>query len=299
MRKLRKASGCAALVAAITTGLQLATAPPVAAIDGWEIRAEISRFNNSIIRGREPYKVAVAFCSNPGKRVVGGGAVINEEFNRKDARLVWLAPFGSTGFIAAAEYPHLAELHNWSLTAYAICVDGDAVPRHQIVSNVVDVPSTGGPFRHTAARCPSGTIAYGAGGQVSSQEAQRRSQADGAIGLQLNRTSGPQDISRVSAREQEEGYFGRWRLTSYAICADPPSGMNVRTVVTGGDEARTFCDNGWDVIGPGGGGGLSDGGPAWLHQISPFLGRKEPDSVIVKMTRPPLGGMVAHTTCAR
>lgn len=112
----------------------------------------------------------------------------------------------------------------------------------------------------------------------------------------MNRTSGPQDIARVSAREQEEGALTAWTLFSYAICAKPPPAMNVRTMITGGNETSAFCDSGWDVIGPGGGGGLSDGGPAWLHDIIPHIERDTPANVTVRMTRPPLGGMVAHTS---
>ena len=58
-------------------------------------------------------------------------------------------------------------------------------------------------------------------------------------------------------------------------------------------------DSGWHVIGPGGGGGLTDGGPVWLHDIIP---QASTQSVIVRMTGPlypSSGGMAVHMSCAR
>lgn len=176
MGKLRKASGRAVwvgAVAAITVSVQLATANPVSAIEGWEIRA-----GGEISDPRAPFKKAKVGCSRLNKRVVGGGALIEEEGTRKRVRLVGMFPtndpFAGNVFEVRAECPHLFCISDWSLTAFAICVDGAALTGYQVVRNFVNVPSSGGPFQHTAARCPSGTIAYGAGGRVFSPEAQSR-----------------------------------------------------------------------------------------------------------------------------
>jgi hypothetical protein len=291
MRWLRVAAAVAAILA-----VQLTAASVAGAIDGRERRLGTSAIDD------EPYKVAVAKCSSKTKRVVGGGAAIREE-GRKRVRLVGLIPHTTNGaaqdgFTAIAEAPDLYSPYDWEVAAYAICVDADELSRHQIVSAFVDVPTTGGPFEDTAARCPSGTIAYSAGGQIIATGHNTFSLAAGKIGLQLNRTSGPQDISRTTARERAEGTQLPWRLVSYAVCAKPPAEMNIRGTSSLGDEAKGYCDSGWDVIGPGGGGGLTDGGPSWLQDIIP---QASIQSTLVRMTAPlypSIGGMIVHMTCA-
>lgn len=277
-----------AVILAVIAAL-FAVPSTAAAIDGWERHIGTSPIDD------EPSKLARAECS-PGKRVVGGGAAINDG-NRKRVRLVGLSPSPSS-FVAIAEAPHLFSGYDWSVTAYAICVDADELSRYQIVSDSLEVPATGGPFAHTAARCPSGTIAYGAGGTVVAPNRVVYSYASGQIGLQMSRTSGPQDIARIAAREQTEGSVLRWTLRSHAICAEPPAAMNVRGASAPGDEARAWCDSGWKVIGPGGGGGLTDGGAVWLQDVIP---QATTPSVIVRMTGPlypSIGGMAVQMSCA-
>ena len=73
--------------------------------------------------------------------------------------------------------------------------------------------------------------------------------------------------------------------------------MNIRGTL-GAVEARAYCDDGWDVIGPGGGGGLVDGGPSWLQDIVP---QASVQSTIVRMSGPlypSIGGMAVSQTCA-
>jgi hypothetical protein len=297
-RRRRGAPRAAVMLAAavaVTAAVQLVVASTASAIDGWERRTFGGHHND------QPYKINSAQCSSTSKRLVGGGAFIDDG-DRKRVRLVGLIPQTSDGqfpdtFTVIAEAPDLFSNYDWHVTAYIICVDADEVPDHQIVPDWVDVPSTGGPFAHTSARCPSGTIAYSAGGQVVAGGHGTFSHAAGRIGLQMNRTSRPQDISRIAARERSELTTLPWTLASYAVCAEPPATMKIRGAENPGDGAIAYCDKGWDVIGPGGGGGLIDGGPVWLQSIQPL----RTQGVHVRMTgplRPSIGGMVAHMSCA-
>jgi hypothetical protein len=106
-------------------------------------------------------------------------------------------------------------------------------------------------FETALAGCPSGTVAYGTGAAVPSI---------GRIGLQMTRTSGPLDISRATARA-DNNYSGSWTLTSYAICARPAGGLHAEREIAPGDALIHRCSNLTQVVaGPGGGDGLTDGG---------------------------------------
>jgi hypothetical protein len=174
--------GLAALAA---IGLVLVTARPAAAVGDPQLVTQSSSL------GTDPTPTAHALCP-AGTRVVGGGGRVFD-FEQKLGRLTVLNP-SFTGFRVEAESPNKANIGNWRVFAYAICADRDALADYQIVARSRFDNTT---FKDTAAKCPSGTVAYGAGARVRGPGTVG---ADGRIGLQLNRTSGPLDISRATGR---------------------------------------------------------------------------------------------------
>jgi hypothetical protein len=311
MRRISASSRSAAgliLLAAAIAGMQLAAAEPAAAIPGLERKEGASR-----LRGSEPRKDAVAVCDRD-QHVIGGGAIVNDG-GRNLVRLTGTFPSGqvvspdppvvNSAWAATAEAASgQGGRFPWSLRAYALCADKAFLDarQYQWVHRIVQVPSSGGPFAETSARCPDDpnkpgrdTVAYGAGGFV---HAVGDASAKGRIGLQMVRTSGPLDIARITAREENVNFGESWYLRSYAICAEPANAIHAEGEVSQGASARSTCDGNSRVHGAGGGGGLTDGGPVWLRRIYPTGDLK---TVTVDLTGPlvpSIGGMVAHHTCA-
>jgi hypothetical protein len=275
-------------VAALVGGAQLATASPAAAVSGLQRSDGYSGLDT------RPWKRAIATCP-ADKHVIGGGASVSESDEQGLVRLTSLLPYRDT-FQVDAEAPGLRSDLRWSVYAYAICADKTALPQYTIVPGSVTSSKA---FQTAAARCPTGTVAFGSGAQIMAIGGPNAAFAQGQIGLQLNRTSGPLDISRATARESAAGYPGQWSLTSYAICAQPRGTIHSEATVTPGATATgsNTCASGF-THGPGGGGGLTDGGPVWLQQIYPSLDKR---TVTVAMTGPlaaSVGGLVAQQTCA-
>ncbi len=287
-----------AAIAAIVGAIQLAAPEPAAAVAGLQ-----RTFSHSQLTGPEPVKQATAECPN-GKHVIGGGAVVHDG-GRKLVRLTWLIPWTpptpgdprKDGYYVTAEAPNLSSNYNWYVTAFAVCADkGDTLSGYTIKQDWTDVSSSGGPFAQTSARCRSGTVAYGTGAAIFTSGADPSGQ--GQIGLQLTRTSGPLDISRATARESASGYGAAWQLVSYAVCAERRGQIHAEGTIAPAATATDACDSG-RTHGPGGGGGLTDGGPVWLQEIYPF---PTLNAVRVDLTGPlypSIGGMVAHQTCAQ
>lgn len=272
--------GLAALAA---IGLVLVTAGPAAAVGDPQLVTASSSL------GTDPTPTANALCPT-GTRVVGGGGRVFD-FEQKLGRLTVLDP-SFTGFRVEAESPNEANIGNWRVFAYAICADRDALEDYQIVSRSRFDNRT---FKDTAAVCPSGTVAYGAGASAQFSAADG---ADGRIGLQLNRTSGPLDISRATGRvDTRFGSVGNWILVSKAICAKRAGGIHVEGNSSFGTSVTESCDAG-TVHGAGGGGGLTDGGLSWLYSIQPFNNLRTVNARMTTPLNPSIGGMIAHFTCA-
>jgi hypothetical protein len=276
-----KTLGLAALAA---TGLVLVTAGPAAAVGDPRLVTADS------FPSTDPTPTATASCPNDTRVVGGGGRVYDDE--KKLARLTALDP-SFTSFRVKAEAPNESEdIGNWRVFAYAICADRDALENYQIVGHSRYDAST---FKDTAARCPSGTVAYGAGASV---QIPGTGDADGRIGLQLNRTSGPLDISRATGRvDTRFGPLGNWSLTSEAICAKRAGAIHVWGDSSFLASVSESCDFG-TVHGPGGGGGLTDGGLSWLYSIQPYNNLQSVNARMTSPLNPSIGGMAVHFTCA-
>jgi hypothetical protein len=224
--------------------------------------------------------------------------LINDH-GRNQVRLIGLQPIHSLTpahrdrFEAYAQAPYLQRF-DWQLVVYAICANSSALSRYEIVYHFEDPSSA--TFKTTAAHCPSGTVAFGAGAGLISDPP--GSPSPGRVGLQLVRTSGPLDITRAAGRA-DSGYTGRWGLYAAAVCARPVGGIHAVGVVEAGPTAVAYCPSGYRVHGAGGGGGLKDGGPVWLREIYPSISLNYVSVRMTGLLHPSIGGMVAHITCAR
>jgi hypothetical protein len=279
-----------AAIAAIAAAVPLAAAVPAGAIPGLQVYQGSSPDNTSAT------KLGRADCP-ANKHIVGGGGRV---LGRSDVRLIALMPARLSEqqdpalpdrFHAIAQAPSLDQNGNaWRVVAWAICADRTFLDArgYDIVPDT-NHPLSSATFQQSAAVCPAGTVAYSAGANIESP--------NGHVGLQLNRTSGPQDISRATARE-DTGWTGSWKVRSYAVCAQSSGSMHVEGTIAPGAQAEHRCGGSYQLHGPGGGGGLTDGGPAWLTRIQPDLLHKEVTVQLTGPLLPSIGGMVAHATCA-
>jgi hypothetical protein len=290
-RAMSRAATALVTLAALGAGVQLASAPPAAALLGVFRVDDIS----GTLSLDSPKDATVA-C--PDGVLVGGGAEIEGggEDPATEPRLTHLVPTGNQ-FFAMAETPNHASEARWLLRVYAICADG--VDSSQVVPGISEEDSQS--FKDAEARCPDGTVAFGAGGQISYNSGDP---FPGRVGLQLVRPSEPLDITRATGREYgdgiEDGYIGNWRVHAWAICVAPAGGIHAEgTIEPLGERANHECSSGTFVHGAGGGGGpFIDGGDAYLQYIIPS---EELTHVFVRMTQPldpSVGGMVASATCA-
>jgi hypothetical protein len=284
-----------AAVAAVVGAVGLAAPEPADAIPGLTRKGHHGLMNN------EPFKGVVAECPD-GMRVIGGGGSVYDG-GRRSVKLISLTPYSYSdeddlrdAFGAAAEAPHLTRSFEWRVSAYALCAPDSSLRSHKVVGDYVS-NSTSQPFVTASVRCPGGTVAYGSGAFVSTGGV-GGGLAAGEVGLQMTRTSGPMDIARAAARETL-GYGGAWSLSSYAICAEPQGDIHVEGALSQGPEVGASCPPGYQVHGPGGGGGLIDGGTAWLQKIVPRYPPTGVDVALTKPLNPSVGGMIAHFTCAR
>lgn len=276
------------MMAVLVAGVQLASAPPAAALAGLERTDAVS----GSMSFESPKTVDVG-CPE-GKTVIGGGAEIDGGGDEESIapRLTMVVPVIPGAFRATAETPgHVDAQELWTLRVYAVCADSP-------VAGYVPVVSPSGhyarPFLNAVARCPEGTVAYSAGGQIS----YLHGGSQGGVGLQLVRTSGPLDIARATGREYPGVQHGPWQVIAWAICAAPSGGIHAEgTIAEGGERSIHECSGLARVHGPGGGGGTDDGGPTNLQYIVP---NEELTHVSVGMTREfiPAAGPIASATCA-
>jgi hypothetical protein len=282
----------AATTAAIGA-LQLAAPDPASAVAGLQLVQGDSFENRD-----EPFKYATAVCPS-GKVVVGGGGEVLDG-SRTLVRLKSLYPHTAdppalrSSFNAMADAVNETRAYDWTLRAYAICVNRSALSSYSIVrspSSSQD-PAT---VKTATAVCPSGTVAYGSGASAGLNP---NGAADGKVWLQLNRTGGNNDLSRAVGRALP-GYNESWSVSSWAICARPLGGIHFDGAISQGAEASDRCASGFRTHGIGGGGApFMDGGPAWLDKIAPHPDLRGVDVTLTAPLYPSIGGMVAHQRCA-
>jgi hypothetical protein len=278
-----------ALAAATIVGVLQLTTPAAHAIPGLERKA------GPVVSGTHPVKLSSVSCPL-NKHVIAGGASV-EDGGRRTGRLTKLWPFSpatvghKARLTAVAEAPDLDRSFSWSLQSFAVCAYKSALDNYRY-AEYWSGRDPSEPFKTAAARCAPGTVAYGAGAQVTPPET-------GQLGLQLNRTSGPLDVARATGRRASNFTGSWWDVRSVVVCAAPQGEIQAAGAIAPGAAATMTCLSGFMVHGPGGGGGLTDGGPAWLQKIIPWLGLGGVDVALTAPLYPSIGGMVAHSTCAR
>lgn len=142
-------------------------------------------------------------------------------------------------------------------------VSAATVPTASVVSALTPFDSTAN--KTIAAQCPAGTRVLGGGARVN-----------GAQHVVLTRQepvhTAAGDSYVVAASEDEIGFTGTWALQAYAICADPPPGLQIVSA-TGAAGSSAFqgvsasCPPGKFAVGAGGriNGGM---GQVSLHTIA-------------------------------
>jgi hypothetical protein len=308
--RTRTRRSCVGLIAAmLLAGVLLAAAQPAAAVPGLVLKTEVSAWNDV------PSKGALVDCpGDPGDYVVVGAGAKVYDGGRHLVRLTRVMPnrrkliSNYRYFVQVkAEAPGLSRDFAWYIKAYAVCARDFGLDDYSMPSAFIHNGAST-TFDHVEAVCPDGKVAYAAGAEVWGVDGQGQEISTGQLGLQLNRTSGPLDITRATARESAAGYNGAWRLRSRAICAKrvmfwpghpyypQNSGIHVDGNLFLSTQGTTYCDDGFLVHGIGGGGGTTDGGAAFLQSLYPT---DDLHGMTVAMTGVPIGGMIAHHTCAR
>ncbi|MDW5325631.1 hypothetical protein [Plantactinospora sp. KLBMP9567] len=115
---------------------------------------------------------------------------------------------------------------------------------------------TGGPsnsdWKTTNAQCPVGTTVLGGGGRIVSGNGAANSQV--TMDTMLPLVGG--EAYSVTGREDGNGYGGDWSITTSALCAPAPAGLETRTQLSDSDsnEGKTMdveCPPGKKVLGLG------------------------------------------------
>jgi hypothetical protein len=148
--------------------------------------------------------------------------------------------------------PQTAE--SWDQTAYAIC----ATPLPGLER--VFVPSNADSFDKTVtAECPAGKQVVGVGGDLTNGYRvylADRPYAFGNVVMNSLIPNGPTGVA-VRAFEDETGFDQDWSLRAYAICANPPPGLQTVFASSPNDSAElkivtASCPSGKNLLGTGG-----------------------------------------------
>jgi hypothetical protein len=191
-------------------------------------------------------KSATATCP-AGTVIYGGGGHLYNVPDSNQVRLSGLRPLvsliGLTGFRASATEDDSGYNKAWSVTAYAIC--GPALAGWQVVWSIS--PTTSNPSNSATAHCPAGKKALSAGAEVSN--------GGSGVVLQLIVPDVSLDWAVAAAYEDETGYNGSWEVTAYAVCANPPDGLQRVTGTQDYEDvpvASAECPGGFELTGLGG-----------------------------------------------
>lgn len=238
----------AALTAAATV---LAVDPAHAAIPGEEVV-----WSDPTGLSSATSRINSVSCPS-GKQLIGARAYTRNA--PRDTLVTALIPTVNAAVAIAREDEDGTE-REWALGVEAVCAL--PVPGHQIVVQHSDTTSTNKQVRAT---CPTGKKLLTAGWNT---------QGEGQVWV--NQVSFASDLTSVAVTgmEDPDGYAGAWRLSTYAVCADPLPGQSLRTATSVTDRSDKMFDvrceshqrwlsAGWSFIGTG---GVSPAG-----QVSPNL----------------------------
>jgi hypothetical protein len=238
---LRHRSHCRLLVVVALAGLLAATVPTVtpdsaAATPPAAGVASPPRLTGLEVVGADgeesssASQAVTALCP-AGKQVVGGGgwtwagvAVLTRLAPTRNG------PTGRHGYrVAAAQVGPTPR--DWSVSAYAFCAD--PVPGYELV-----IRSTGystGNVQTVDPPCTTGKRVLGAGAEIHWRSGQPRV----GVGLQIASADDLGVRVHTQARRTVTGTAPTdWRLTGYAICANPPLGYTVLSNTSSADDSE-------------------------------------------------------------
>jgi hypothetical protein len=241
VRRLR--SGLAPALGALVA-LAVAAAA-VAAVPG----LEQVRVTDPDVPDSLDHKVTAAPCPD-GKAVLGAGGATDGEPGQH--AITALVPDGGGQDLrqvnAVADEDPQGDNARWSLTAVAICADppeGLELVEEDGVASSED--------KTTVASCPAGKQVVGAGANID-----RNGSGPPLRDVAIDDMTPTADLTSVSVTglEDQDGTDAVWRITAYAICADPLPGLIRESEPSRTDSrnksAVARCDDGLEVVGVGG-----------------------------------------------
>jgi hypothetical protein len=187
----------------------------------------VKRVTQESFVGSTPTRMVRATCPED-KVVIGGGASLHVAAGELPQELTLQAMFptvvnGRDVYEVRAGEVAPGVAGAWWVEAHAICAfEPDGYVR---VRSPLDGFSSTGVDAEEAV-CAAGQRALGSGTNVVFQSPS--DQGDFAqVGLQVARPSSDGGITRAQAREDADGFTGRWQVQATAICADVPDGYEV------------------------------------------------------------------------
>ncbi|WP_367128789.1 hypothetical protein [Saccharothrix sp. HUAS TT1] len=228
-----------ALLTAVTAAV-LVTPPASAAIPGEEVvMSPPPRLGSSVSR------ISTVSCP-AGKQLVGAFAYVRG--NRRDVLVTGLT-LTATFAVAVAQEDQDGTTDDWGLVLEVVCAL--PVPGHAVV-RVSSAPTSVN--KQVRATCPTGKKLLASGWDTQ-----------GAGQVHVNQIAQSADLTSVAVTgmEDPDGYAGDWRLTTYAVCANPLPGQELRTATSPVDHGDKWfdvkCDwdqrrlsAGWSFIGTAG-----------------------------------------------
>lgn len=198
-----------------------------------------------------------------GKRLSGTGAEITGGFGQ--VGLHFLIPtLDLTNVTGAAFEDETGTPNNWSLRSYGICHTPLPGQVRVLASSAIDSTAVKTAF----AACPAGTKVIGGSGAVAGVG------AEGQVFISRMSPNQPLSTFGVIASEDETGTGVNWSVTAYAICANPPPGLEVvfGSDLSGSDELfshTTSCPAGKYLLGGSGGIAPSTQGEVRVDDLRP------------------------------
>ena len=154
----------------------------------------------------QPAKLATVTCP-AGKRVVGAGAAIDINLNRREVVLETVRPDAAlTTVTARAREDEVGTAGSWDVTAYAVCAVAPSGLQRVTATSVAGSDE----FARTSVSCPAGKHLVGTGGEVI-----------GGLGqVLLDEISADAALTRtqVTGFEDQTGFDPDWSVSAYAIC---------------------------------------------------------------------------------
>jgi hypothetical protein len=180
-----------------------------------------------------------------GKRLVGVGADIGHGGGAGQVVMRAITPNAAlTAMTVSAVEDENGTTATWSLGGSALCA-----PPVPGLERIVAQSATNSTNKAVTATCPAGKRVLGAGGDIVG--------APGQVEMDdIVPTAGLTSV-RVFGIEDQNGASASWRVTAYAICANPVAGLQ-RVVATSatnstdGKAATATCPAGKQVTGVGG-----------------------------------------------